>query len=205
MKSSRILLLFALISPLWFLSGAKADRQPGIPFSDIKQNCSNQATTDDAKQGSTQDTENTIDLVLLIDQSISLGDSKSEFNGTEKFNIELLKEALKKVKPLLISGNQLRIGIITFSGSAQVIRNLNEGPIAQNDYDNFVRRVSDPGNLRSYTNYIDAITASTDQFRNFSEAENCRVLLWFTDGEVDLSGQDPEEDGRSLQIGRAHV
>ena len=198
MKTCRFLTLVLLTSSLCLFSVARADRQPGIPFSDIKETCSNQAVAESTNAASSQDTETTIDLVLLIDQSISLGEQKSDFKGTKKLNIELLREALEKVQPLLISEDRLRIGVITFSGTAQVIRNLNEGPIAPGAYNQFVRRVSDPDNLRGYTNYIDAIAASTDQFRNFSEAENCRVLLWFTDGEVDLSGQDPEEDGRSL-------
>jgi hypothetical protein len=189
MKKPRILVLVLFVSSVYGFSLARAEARPELPVADIEQNCSNEASA-----GSTEET--TIDLVLLIDQSNSLKQSLPSDSG--KLKIEFLEEALRKIKPLLISSERLRIAVITFAADARIVRNLNESPMTPSDYEQFVERVSDTESLRGGTNYIDAVTAATDQFRNYSDAANCRVLLWFTDGEVDLRGRDDDEDGRTL-------
>ena len=176
MRKFLLMLLVLTSFPAMSSIGASAIIQRA-PQSDLGSICSDQA-------------EGAIDLVMLIDQSASL----------EGQNIKSLKTALTSLSPLLDKEQKgLRIGVVTFSSSASVIRNLDAGPFTPKTYKDFVADVTRGGtSLKGGTNYIDATTVVADQFRKFSEPTNCRVLLWFTDGRIDLFNNDGFVDGRSI-------
>lgn len=121
-----------------------------------------------------------VDLMLLIDQSKSLKGA----------NLRALENALRALEPIFSkSDERVHVGVATFSGGAQLQRSLSSGAMKEAEYDDLVRSLTDENRLQGGTNYVDATTVALDDFRSNSAPGRCKVLIWFTDGEVDLPGE----------------
>lgn len=191
MKKAVILLI--LMSPLVFqyqgsrTSAASPRQISDNPTSDIREVC-----------GEGSSSGGNVDLVLLIDQSKSL-DQQLNSQDVKSNKLQVLKSALAMARPLFERSNdRLRIAVITFADSARVVRNLDAAPFDEASYISFVNEVSKKENLGPGTNYLDAIDATVAQFGKYSPVENCRVVLWFTDGQVDLPSTKAPKDGERL-------
>lgn len=177
--------LMAVLFLLPMFTGLTAHGMPTKFHSDIAGACS----SDDQPEGSK------VDLILLIDQSSSL--LEQMVSGDQK--LAILKKALNSARPLFERKNdQLRIGVITFNGSYEVIRSLNEEPFNPGTYSDFVDQVTKGSSLKGGTNYRDSTTALIEEFRQYSSAGDCRVVIWFTDGEVDLPNATEVDDGKQI-------
>jgi hypothetical protein len=178
----------ALLLPL----GANAYERidvPAVVSADLSSACvSNTATAGTSDQ--------VVDLILLIDQSKSLTEEIGDSNTTK---IEMLGDSLNNARPLFERANdRLRVGVVTFARDAQVVRSLGEEPFSPTTFDEFITEVTTEETLIGGTNYKAALETAIAHFTQNSPAENCRVLLWFTDGEVDLPGAEGEENGKRI-------
>jgi hypothetical protein len=177
--------LMAVLFVMPMFTGSAALGLPTKVGADIAGACS----SDNQPEGSK------VDLILLIDQSLSLTEQMA--SGIQK--LKILKQALESARPLFERKNdQLRIGVITFNGNYEVIRSLNEQPFTKGTYSDFVAEVTRESSLKGGTNYRDSTTAVIEQFRQYSQAGDCRVVIWFTDGEVDLPNASEVEDGNQI-------
>lgn len=132
-----------------------------------------------------------IDLVALIDQSGSL------IKPSEK-PLEELRKALAQSQGLFDNANsRLRLGVIRFSSDVEVIRSLSEGPVSANEFSKIRERLT--SNIKGSTNYFTAMQAVLEEFNTNSAPENCRKLIWFTDGEASL-GQSNKSQTASRVI-----
>lgn len=138
-----------------------------------------------------------IDIVVLMDVSLSLVRGPSGSSGSDPNGIRF--SAVDE----LISGLAVRsddsqpnrnVAFINFGGTPQIIIPFgapldlsNEGSVRAQ-----IRRDSDPNRLpigqTKYTDYIQAVNEASALFQT-RPAQNCRVLVWFTDGV-----HDPNDD-----------
>jgi len=121
-----------------------------------------------------------IDLVLLIDQSKSLRGDR----------LRNLGQALNSLAPVFAENdNSVRVALATFSQEAQLLRSLDEGPLQEQQFESFIESVTVEDKLQGGTNYLAATEIVLDEVRQHSDPLRCKVLIWFTDGEVDIPGE----------------
>jgi len=146
-------------------------------------------------------TKGIIDLVLLMDNSTSLGQAKTptDPNETRFRAIVSLFEAVGGA----IEGTDTKVnfGLIKFAARAEEVRGLELGKeiITLKTSKNLAQKVRDSlpiDKQENGTNYINALDKALEVVENKSDKKNCRILIWFTDGM--FSSGASEEDSKRL-------
>ena len=139
------------------------------------------ALQDCASAGITDTPNRDLDLMFLIDQSLSLAQDDK---------LKSLRDALEAMVPIFNNeSSSLRVALATFSREAEMVRGFSSEPLTANDFRNFINDVSVKRNLQGGTNYIAATQLVLEEFRRNSDPERCKVVVWFTDGEADIPGE----------------
>lgn len=139
------------------------------------------ALQDCASAGVTETPNRDLDLMFLIDQSLSLAQDDK---------LKSLKDALEAMVPIFNNeSSSLRVALATFSREAEMVRSFASEPLTANDFRSFINDVSVERNLQGGTNYIAATQLVLEEFRRNSDPERCKVVVWFTDGEADIPGE----------------
>ena len=131
-----------------------------------------------------------VDIVVLMDVSLSLVRGGSDGRGSDPEGVRF--EAVDRLidgLALTADGSQpaRNIAVVTFGGESDVVVPFGEALSGANaaELQRATRGRADPNRLpsevTSFTNYTVAVTAAEEMFRT-RPAENCRVLVWFTDG-----------------------
>ncbi len=178
-KSFRLLLATSIIAVLSTANLVKAlDEPQSAPTVCI----------DEAKQIK----KGEIDVLVLLDNSGSLdttatGNTPTDPNGKR---FEALNEFIDNYSKLGSSGKNF--GLISFAGSVNPIIPIE--PISSENSDEVKSDIqSKTGDAKGPTNYIKAFEQALKEF-NKRPSENCKILIWFTDGAFNTS--DTIEDGR---------
>lgn len=133
-----------------------------------------------------------IDVLVLLDNSGSLdttakGSTPTDPNGKR---FEALNEFIDNYSKLGSSGKNF--GLISFAGSFNRVIPIE--PISAQNADQVKSDIkSKTGDAKGPTNYIKAFEQALKEF-NKRPSENCKILIWFTDGAFNTS--DRIEDGR---------
>lgn len=131
-----------------------------------------------------------VDIVVLMDVSLSLVRGGSDGRGSDPDGVRF--EAVDRLVDglaLTADGSQppRNIAVVTFGGESGVVVPFGEALSRENaaDLRRATRGLADPNRLSSdvtsFTDYTVAVTAAEELFRT-RPSENCRVLVWFTDG-----------------------
>jgi len=131
-----------------------------------------------------------VDIVVLMDVSLSLVRGPSGQSGSDPSGVRF--EAVERlVDGLALTANgsqpQRNIAVVTFGGKSDVVVPFGEALTRSRagELRRIIRERADPNRLPSqvtfFTNYTVAVTAAEELFRT-RPSQNCRVLVWFTDG-----------------------
>jgi hypothetical protein len=131
-----------------------------------------------------------LDLILLIDQSRSLiedSNGKTLASNDEDAGLSKLRSGLEALTPIFeMGGDKINLGVIGFSGNAEIVRSLGAGALKQSEYPLIIDRLTNPESLRGDTNYLEATDLAITEFNQHASDSRCRSLIWFTDGVVNL-------------------
>ena len=133
-----------------------------------------------------------VEVVLLVDQSTSL----SEGDG-----LASIKDAVEQVgKRLDIPGQDerdldVKFGAAKFGKTASTVQPLE--PVELIDFDQLGAALSNKATLEGSTDYVAGLEEAIGLFDS-GDPQACKVLLWFTDGTVDLEGVGNEEEAADL-------
>lgn len=126
-----------------------------------------------------------VEVVLLVDQSKSLGQDV----------LDQIEEAVLQVGNRLVvpvqEGLNVKFGVAKFGEYATAVRPLS--PVAKNKAENkFEQLGSQLSKLETredYTDYVAGLNLALEMF-DTGDPEACKVLLWFTDGMYDVGPTD---------------
>lgn len=153
-----------------------------------------------------------IDVVVLLDNSTSLKDRtttdgrKRQGSDPTGKRFDAIKEFLEAYQQTRLedanggSERRKRFGLVAFE---QFVTQVIDMQQVESDED--VSRIYDriekelrPETQRDYTDYVTALQAARDLFSKADSNDlNCRILVWFTDGEY-----DPTNNAASSQIAK---
>lgn len=184
MKFSLRLVVSGLVLGLFPSSlEAMVDKQPLAASETSLQICIDQQT----EESLTGD----IELMLVMDNSLSL-----RINDPEGKRFLQVRAMLKSVHDGISDSRDVRFSFITFANRATVEIPLRSAQVLRNDnLDKIASRVESaaPGNQKN-TDYVAALDKALEEMASASP-ENCRVIVWFTDGaywpSVGATGDSP--------------
>jgi hypothetical protein len=144
-----------------------------------------------------------VDVLLLLDNSKSLNATNSPSDPENK-RYEAIMVLLKALGDLTISESadgealKLNFGLLSFGTNAKTLISLTELTTA--NAESLGRQVETQvppilDKQESTTNYISAIATVLDEFSQRPN-ENCKVLVWFTDGQFEsreINRSDPDK------------
>ncbi len=132
-----------------------------------------------------------IDVVVLMDNSGSLEAKNQTPTDPNRLRFSALDDFVDNYARLTSEGKNF--GLIKFSTSAEVVIPL--GPISSGSTEAIKSEIRNQlGEPTGSTDYIKAFDAAKRVFEGRPN-ENCKILIWFTDGEYDtLSGEDNKDD-----------
>lgn len=136
-----------------------------------------------------------IDVLVLLDNSGSLdttvkGSTPTDPNGKR---FDALNEFIDSFSELGSSGKNF--GLITFADSVKMVIEI--GPLTSDNSEKVKKDIrSGAGEAKGPTNYIQAFKLAIAEFDQ-RPSENCKVLIWFTDGAFNTS--DKIDEGRKQE------
>lgn len=148
-----------------------------------------------------------LDVVVLLDNSKSL--SKKDNTGSDPGGrrFEAIDEFLENFSRAETKDKQKNFGLITFGTSTRIIIELNA--INETNVSGVKEKIKSevPNSYEkqeSHTNYMSALNEAKSTFvKNDPSNQNCRILIWFTDGVFDTNDSEKAEeisqDVRKLQ------
>jgi hypothetical protein len=142
--------------------------------------------------GNQQIKKGEIDVLVVLDNSGSLDTTVKGSKPTDPDGkrFDALREFIDNYSKLGSSGKNF--GLISFAGSANPIIPIS--PLSSDASDQVEDKIrSGVGEAKGPTNYILAFDLALKEF-NKRPSENCKILIWFTDGAFNTS--DRIEDGR---------
>jgi hypothetical protein len=141
-----------------------------------------------------------LDVLLLLDNSKSLNSTKNGRRPSDGKNerYKAIAEMLKSLGEVSSGGDEkkgveINFGVVAFGRNANSAIDI--GPLSAGNASEVGEQVEAkvPGKVGSQsnsTNYIDALKAALETLNERPE-ENCKFLVWFTDGQFDLN--EPKE------------
>lgn len=139
-----------------------------------------------------------VDIVVLMDVSLSLVRGGADNRGSDPSGVRFdAVDRLIDGLALTSDGSQppRNVAVVTFGGESGVVVPFSD-PLSSANATVLRRAIRDradpttlPNEVTFFTNYVVAIEAATALFQT-RPSQNCRVLVWFTDGI-----HDPNNDG----------
>ena len=139
-----------------------------------------------------------IDVVVLLDNSKSL--SKKDNTGSDPGGrrFEAIEEFIENFSRAETKDKQKNFGLITFGTSTRIIIELSALNEANGSAIKEKIKSEVPNSYEkqeSHTNYISALNEAKSTFeKNDPSNQNCRILIWFTDGVFDTNDSENTED-----------
>ena len=160
-------------------------------FGPIASNASGPAPAQSAASVCESGEAPSVEVVLLVDQSKSLGQDV----------LDQIEEAVLQVGNRLVvpvqEGLNVKFGVAKFGEYATAVRQLS--PVAKNKAENkFEQLGSQLSKLETredYTDYVAGLNLALEMF-DTGDPEACKVLLWFTDGMYDVGPTDLDKSSR---------
>jgi hypothetical protein len=148
-----------------------------------------------------------LDVLVLLDNSKSLSGKNNRGSDPNGRRFDAIDEFLENFSRTETSNKQKNFGLIAFGASTRNIIELgainvaNVGEIKEKIKSEVPNSYVTQDN---YTNYISALDEAKRNFeKNDTNNENCRILIWFTDGVFDtndsVKAEEISSDVRKLQ------
>ena len=125
-----------------------------------------------------------LDVVLLIDQSTSLKPPADRPADRLEALGEGLDATFDRLGAAVSKSVTVKVGVVSFGTKATILRAVE--PFDQTNLDKIAKDLVDQSGLEDYTDYSVALEKALSMFENSAAQSTCRILLWFTDGKVDL-------------------
>ena len=180
-----------------FVSGAEAESDVQSPMTGL-QVCLDE--NGDRRSGD-------LDVLVLLDNSKSLSGRNNQGSDPGGRRFDAIDEFLENFSSTNFEGKQKNFGLIAFGTSARVIVELNS--VSEANVAEIKEKIKSevPNSYEkqeSHTNYISALDEAKRTFKNSDPSnQNCRILIWFTDGVFDTNDSDKadeiSQDVRKLQ------
>lgn len=139
-----------------------------------------------------------LDVVVLLDNSKSLSGKNNKGSDPSGRRFEAIDEFLENFSRTELKNRDKNFGLITFGTSARIIVELNG--ISSANVDEIKEKIKNEvpnsyATQESHTNYISALSEARSIFEKSDPSnQNCRILIWFTDGVFDTNDSDKAEE-----------
>jgi hypothetical protein len=148
-----------------------------------------------------------LDVVVLLDNSKSLSGKNNSGSDQSGRRFDAIDEFLENFSRTEVNNRGKNFGLIAFGTSARIVVELSA--ISNANVDEIKEKIKNEV-LNSYetqdshTNYISALSEARSTFEKSDPSnQNCRILIWFTDGVFDTNDSDKadevSQDVRRLQ------
>ena len=139
-----------------------------------------------------------LDVVVLLDNSKSLSGKSNGGSDPGGRRFDAIDEFLENFSRTEIESKQKNFGLVAFGTSARVIVELSA--ISKANVGEVKKKIKSevPNSYEkqdSHTNYVSALDEAKRIFEKSDPSnQNCRILIWFTDGVFDTNDSDKPED-----------
>ena len=126
-----------------------------------------------------------VEVVLLVDQSTSL----RKGDGLEAIEVAVEQVGNRLLIPVQ-DGLDVKFGAAKFGETASTVQPLQ--PVEDVDFEQLGGDLSNEATLEGFTDYVQGLEEAIGLFDS-GDPQACKVLLWFTDGMVDLPPYDYDD------------
>ena len=139
-----------------------------------------------------------LDVVVLLDNSKSLSGKDDRGSDPSGRRFDAINEFLENFSRTEVNNREKNFGLIAFGTSAQTVVELSA--ISKANVDEIKEKIKNevPNSYEtqeSHTNYISALDEAKNTFEKSDPSnQNCRILIWFTDGVFDTNDSDKAEE-----------